>query len=311
MDGKSYKVVTGNRCLNSSKDVLRSLSFCAGEVLVTKNPCLYPGDIRRLLAVDIPALHPFIRDCIVFPVLGHRPHSNEIAGSDLDGDQYWVYWGKELKIKEMMPPLAYMPAEKKSVTEVTQELMIDHTLDTFDDRTSGIICNTHSVIADRDPNGTKSVDCIYLANLFPRAIDSIKTGEQINMERVDQLREKHCHSYPTWMMKDDKSSYKNESINGRLFEKAQNLQIDKRVYRFLYRKYDKIKEDISINMGEDNGCHELCHSSDRVTNFSRALTSSKFVTIYRHPYRFTILILFIVVMFSLSKLNAVLNFFFN
>ncbi|GIY55551.1 probable RNA-dependent RNA polymerase 2 [Caerostris extrusa] len=36
------------------------------EVLVTKNPCLFPGDVRKFWAVDIPDLHHIV-DCIVFP----------------------------------------------------------------------------------------------------------------------------------------------------------------------------------------------------------------------------------------------------
>ncbi len=61
-----------------------------GEVIVAKIPCLYPGDFRKLIAVDVPQLKSCIRDCIVFPNKGPRPHPNEMSGSDLDGDQYWV-----------------------------------------------------------------------------------------------------------------------------------------------------------------------------------------------------------------------------
>jgi regulator of nonsense transcripts 1 len=55
------------------------------EVVVTRNPCLHPGDLRKLKAVDRPELS-HLRDCIVFAVKGERPAADQMSGGDLDGD---------------------------------------------------------------------------------------------------------------------------------------------------------------------------------------------------------------------------------
>lgn len=45
----------------------------------TRNPCYHPGDIRVLQVVDVPGCR-HLRDCIIFPVKGPRPHADEMAG---------------------------------------------------------------------------------------------------------------------------------------------------------------------------------------------------------------------------------------
>ncbi len=56
------------------------------EILVTRNPCLHPGDLQKFSVVDKPELS-HLTDCIVFPIRGKRPNADMMSGGDLDGDK--------------------------------------------------------------------------------------------------------------------------------------------------------------------------------------------------------------------------------
>lgn len=55
------------------------------EVLVTRNPCLHPGDLQKFKVVARDELAHLV-DCIVFPTQGKRPAADLMSGGDLDGD---------------------------------------------------------------------------------------------------------------------------------------------------------------------------------------------------------------------------------
>jgi len=55
------------------------------KILVTRNPCLHPGDLQKFTVVEKPELSHLV-DCIVFPTQGERPAADLMSGGDLDGD---------------------------------------------------------------------------------------------------------------------------------------------------------------------------------------------------------------------------------
>lgn len=61
------------------------LTLTNSEVLVTRNPCLHPGDLQKFRLVDKIELSHLV-DCIVFPTRGKRPSADLMSGGDLDGD---------------------------------------------------------------------------------------------------------------------------------------------------------------------------------------------------------------------------------
>lgn len=121
------------------------------QVMVWKNPCLYPGDVRVLTYRKISALSHMV-DCIVFPSQGEVPHTYECSGSDLDGDLYSVCWAEELfppTEKRNLSPLAYdtVPA-KELERQVTVEDLMDMMTNVIDNNTLGVIAQAWLAFAD-------------------------------------------------------------------------------------------------------------------------------------------------------------------
>ncbi|MCO5610327.1 hypothetical protein L7F22_064563 [Adiantum nelumboides] len=52
--------------INGINNVPQNACIVKGTVIVAKNPCVHPGDVRVLTAVDVTALHHLV-DCVVFP----------------------------------------------------------------------------------------------------------------------------------------------------------------------------------------------------------------------------------------------------
>jgi RNA-dependent RNA polymerase len=115
---------------NPSGDIVSKI--ITGSVVVTRNPCFHPGDIRRLMAVDVPALHP-LKNVIVFPTNGPRSHPAEMSGGDLDGDTFWVSHEQKLLFNANEQPFDY----HDQAAEDAQRLeLVTNTVYTIND-----ICN--------------------------------------------------------------------------------------------------------------------------------------------------------------------------
>jgi RNA-dependent RNA polymerase len=183
-----------------------------GKVVVAKNPCLHPGDIRILLAVNTPKLQHMV-DCIVFPQQGKRPHPSECSGSDLDGDVYFVSWDKSLIPPRQEPPMDYVAKPLKQLDrEVTMEEIQEHFANYMVNDSLGVIANSHMAFADQEREMARSSKCLRLAELHSTAVDFAKTGVPVQVP-VDLFPKK----YPDFMEKEDKESYESTSILGKLY----------------------------------------------------------------------------------------------
>ena len=143
-------------------------------VTVAKNPCYLLGDVRVLRAVDVQGLEHLV-DCIVFPTKGKRPHSTEIAGSDLDGDQYFVCWNKHLIVPNLREPYSYPSQEAPSTNKVTRGMMIDYfAQQNAQSSAMGKIDAHFKYWAEM--KGVECRECIELGKRFSHSVDSAKTG---------------------------------------------------------------------------------------------------------------------------------------
>lgn len=174
-----------------------------GKIVVTKNPCHHPGDLRTFEAVDIPKLRHLV-DCIVFPQQGERPHPNEISGSDLDGnqsdyhfplliglflgDEYAVYWHPDLiPTTNNFSPYEYDSQEKPKKLDrpVTRDDIRKIVLEISEQDALGRLSNLH--LAFTDKFSIRHQDAILLAAAIAEEVDAGKTGKHPLTE--DQIAE--------------------------------------------------------------------------------------------------------------------------
>ncbi|KAL2927978.1 RNA-dependent RNA polymerase 1 [Bienertia sinuspersici] len=244
--GQVFVQVSGARFRNVGNDLLTNTGYdfepnnfvVKGQVVVAKNPCLHPGDVRILKAIDVPALRHMV-DCVVFPQKGKRPHPNECSGSDLDGDIYFVCWDPELVPPRQEKPMDYFPAESKVQDhDVTMEEIMDYFANYIINDSLGVIANAHTAFADREPMKAMSKPCIKLAELFSVAVDFPKTG--IPAVRPPEL---FVEEYPDFMDKPDKPTYESRNIIGKLFREVKerspsSTSIRKFTQEIAKRSYD-------------------------------------------------------------------------
>jgi hypothetical protein len=193
------------------------------SVVIAKNPCMHPGDVRVLKAVRSDLLENFSHNVIVFSRHGNRPVPNMCSGSDLDGDLYFVSWDQSLVPPQVDEPMMYegLAATVKS-TAITAEDLKSFMLFFIKNDQLGSIANTHVAFADQFSAGVRDPACVSLAKLFSLAVDFPKTGFVARIPK--QVR---VTKYPDFMQKPDKPSYSSHCVIGRLFREVKAVASEK------------------------------------------------------------------------------------
>ncbi|OMJ86200.1 hypothetical protein SteCoe_12339 [Stentor coeruleus] len=210
-----------------------------GKIVIAKNPCLHPGDIRVLNAVNIPELH-YLKDVLVFPQKGDRPHPNECSGSDLDGDMYFISWNQNLiPLVVNEPPMDYT-----AFPEIDENPSIDGVIDFFikymESENLGNIANTHLARADKD--GIYHPKVLDLAQLHSKAVDYPKTGVAALIPQEHRVTE-----WPDYMDKPEAKSYKSSHVIGQMYRSI----VDKKIKDFI-----PLADDRYLKFGYENWLSE-------------------------------------------------------
>ena len=209
-----------------------------GDVYVTKNPCLHPGDIKILKAVNNEKVKQNLShmiNVIVFSALEDekdtRPIQNQISGGDLDGDIYYVSWNKDIIdgiVKRNVPsqedPKYPQQNNNKEVnnnkimnnTISMNDVILSH-INTMKNDLVPLISNLYLAHADNDLiHGPFNEKCKMLSDLFIIAIDSQKNGKFISQEILSEQK-LLLNTYPDFLETDSYKSYKSPGILGILY----------------------------------------------------------------------------------------------
>ncbi|KAI7904027.1 RNA dependent RNA polymerase-domain-containing protein [Cokeromyces recurvatus] len=191
-----------------------------GDVVVFRNPCFHPGDVRVVKAVDKENLRHLV-NVIAFPSQGYRDIPSMCSGGDLDGDDYTIYWDPRLLPPTTFTPMEYKAAPPQTIDEVKIRDIIKFFVNYISNDNLGSIANAHLATADISPHGARDGKCMLLAQLHSDAVDFPKSGRPAKF--TPDLR---VHMFPDFMQKKDKPSYQSKKVLGRIFR-----AIDKSDYK--------------------------------------------------------------------------------
>ena len=197
---------------------------------IAKCPCLHPGDVRLLdfkkyeegnEKTEKYKIFERYENVLIFPSKGKRPHPNECSGSDLDGDNYFVFYDPDLILDEkyVSEPMNYTfnlnPKQKENI-------QIKDVIEYFAEYTNlnnlGIIGDAHLALCDKDPKHAKGEIPMKVAQKFSRAVDAPKTGDEVTLEEKENPKK-----FPHYMCKAPSKTYYSNFILGKLFDEVNNI----------------------------------------------------------------------------------------
>ena len=95
----------------------KARDFTAGQkFVVMRSQCYHPGDVRVLKMTDKRKGYEKLKDCLVLPVKGPRPHAFECFGGDLSGKKFFVSWDQSILPSGKEKPCNHSPSVKAKIS---------------------------------------------------------------------------------------------------------------------------------------------------------------------------------------------------
>ncbi|KAJ7454396.1 RNA dependent RNA polymerase-domain-containing protein, partial [Mycena latifolia] len=172
------------------------VQIITGQCTLFRSPCIHPGDVRLVTAVDYPVFRENgTKNVVVFSTKkAARDLPSMLGGGDLDGDFYTVIYDKDLQITEEYDPMDYTPVKPVAKDIVEMPDIWNFFVDFFINDKIGIVASDFQAWADKV--GPRAAQCLELAKLNSDAVDFAKSGVPVRVPSWLNPRE-----YPDFMSK--------------------------------------------------------------------------------------------------------------
>ncbi|OQU81143.1 hypothetical protein SORBI_3006G016700 [Sorghum bicolor] len=272
----------------------------SGDVLVFKHPGLHFGDIHILTARQIDGLEKnfigYSKNAILFPTSGQRSLADEMAGSDFDGDEFWVSrnhmllkafekrsepWVQLLKPKETQ----HKPSGPRDFNEsILERVLFNECLTTtfIPNYALGLSSDCWLAHMDRfltggiDQDETESIakNMIKLVDIYYSALD----GHKVTVDR--NLR---VEAYPHFMEKKGKS-YHSTSILGKIYDETEKIisqQCDEQIQITTLPCFDEVEATPACTSLWEQRYQEYLTKSRQLFDLEKEEKNDEFQKLYQ------------------------------
>ncbi|KAI0348335.1 hypothetical protein BDW22DRAFT_1350519 [Trametopsis cervina] len=192
-----------------------------GDVLLYRNPSRLPSDVRKVKAVDCPALSRY-RDVIVLPTKGPCSMASLLAGGDYDGDVAICIWNRQIVdafnnspvermqdgfIEEYFEPesdielVSSVADEIRSSPTHAQTILQRRLLSGITDSKVGIYSNFHENLVYA--RGYDHEETLRVAHMFNILLDARKSGHVVKDTVYKEDKIRYDRDHPPCMAEGD------------------------------------------------------------------------------------------------------------